>query len=305
MASCGVIVATSDQTDGMRPYVDGQEPCVVGEPSPSNPVAIDHGAIITSVGEVAYEWRLDTDAIVWGANVGEVLPLGGLDAIATGRGFAQCVEPDSGRSRAEAVSHASAVDQGRGVPYELQYALRLPNASALSWVEDIGRWFAGADGRPLRAHGVLRVINERHEREERLAYLSHFDALTGEINRWHLTELLEASIAEATKLRSSCGFLLAAIDNLGSINRAYGYDIADEVITAVAKRIHSQLRAKDHLGRYSGNKFGLILNNCTIEDMRVAAEHSLPQAIAQDHRFGESGRSVLRPEQAPHLRRRA
>jgi diguanylate cyclase (GGDEF)-like protein len=274
MASCGVIVATSDQTDGMRRYVDGQEPCVVGEPSPSAPVAIDHGAIITSVGEAAYEWRLDTDAIVWGANVGDVLPLGDLDAIATGCGFAQRVEPNSGRSRADAVSRASAVDQGRGVPYELQYALRLPDASVL-WVEDIGRWFAGADGRPLRAHGVLRVINERHEREERLAYLSHFDALTGEINRWHLTELLEASIAEATKLRSSCGFLLAAIDNLGSINRAYGYDIADEVITAVAKRIHSQLRAKDHLGRYSGNKFGLILNNCTIEDMRVAAERVL------------------------------
>ena len=40
-----------------------------------------------------------------------------------------------------------------------------PRRSGLSWVEDIGRWFAGADGRPLRAHGVLRVINERHERE--------------------------------------------------------------------------------------------------------------------------------------------
>jgi diguanylate cyclase (GGDEF)-like protein len=266
-------VATRDQTAGMRPYVDGQEPCVVGEPSAPAAVTIDHGAIITSVGEVAYEWRLDTDAISWGANVGEVL--GDSAAIATGRGFTQWVEPNSGRSRANVVGHASAVDQGRGVPYELQYALRLPGASTLSWVEDIGRWFAGADGRPLRAHGVLRVINERHEREERLAYLSRFDALTGEINRWHLTELLETSIAEATKLRSSCGFLLAAIDNLGSINRAYGYDIADEMITVVAKRIHSQLRAKDHLGRYSGNKFGLILNNCTIEDMRVAAERVL------------------------------
>src|SRR5262249_58018062 len=158
-----------------------------------------------------------------------------------------------------------------------------------AWVEDVGRWFAGADGGPLRAHGVLRVINERHEREERLAYLSRFDALTGEINRWHLTELLEASIAEAIKLRSSCGFLLAAIDNLGSINRAYGYDVADEVITAVAKRVHSQLRAEDHLGRYSGNKFGLILNNCTIEDMRVAAERVL--ATPPDH--------ALRPTPAP------
>src|SRR5262245_19326708 len=105
-ASCGVVVATSDQIDGMRPYVDGQEPYVVGEPSPSAPVAIDHGAIITSVGEVAYEWRLDTDAIAWGANVGEVLPFGDPDAIASGRGFAQCVEPNSGRSRADVVGHA-------------------------------------------------------------------------------------------------------------------------------------------------------------------------------------------------------
>jgi diguanylate cyclase (GGDEF)-like protein len=281
-------VANRDQTAGMRTYVDGQEPCVVGEPPAPAAVAIDHGAIITSVGEVAYEWRLDTDAISWGANVGEVL--GDPAAIATGRGFAQWVEPRSGRSRADAVGHSSMVDRGHGVPYELQYALRLPGASTLSWVEDIGRWFAGADGRPLRAHGVLRVINERHEREERLAYLSRFDALTGEINRWHLTELLEASIAEATKLRSSCGFLLAAIDNLGRINRAYGFDIADEVITAIAKRIRSQLRSKDHLGRYSGNKFGLILNNCTIEDMRVAAERVL--ATTRDQVVQTSAGSV-------------
>jgi len=266
-------VASREQTAGMPPYVDGQAPCLVDDPSTPAPTPIDPSTIISSVGEVAYEWRLDTDAIAWGANVGDVL--GDPGAIATGWGFAQWVEPNMGRSRADAVGNASASDHGRGVPYELQYALRLPGASGLTWVEDIGRWFAGADGRPLRAHGVLRVINERHEREQQLAYLSRFDALTGEMNRSHLTELLEASITEAIKLRSSCGFLLAAIDNLGSINRAYGFDIADEVITAVAKRIHSQLRGKDHIGRYSGNKFGLILNNCTVEDMRVAAERVL------------------------------
>ena len=57
-------------------------------------------------------------------------------------------------------------------------------ASSRTWIEDSGRWFAGPDGKPSRAHGVVRVINERHEREERLAYLSRFDALTGEMNRW-------------------------------------------------------------------------------------------------------------------------
>src|SRR5262245_24647628 len=94
-----------------RTYVDGQEPCVVGEPSAPAAVAIDHGAIITSVGEVAYEWRLDTDAISWGANLGEVLPLGDQATIASGRGFAQWVETSSGRSRADAVSDASRVEQ--------------------------------------------------------------------------------------------------------------------------------------------------------------------------------------------------
>jgi diguanylate cyclase (GGDEF)-like protein len=269
-----VVVARQHQTAGTRAYVDGQEPCLVGESS--DPVgAIDPNAIIASVGEVAYVWRLDTDAITWGPNIGAVLAIHDPAAIASGRAFADLVDPNSGPSRADAVRRSPARDDGMGVAYELQYALRLPDAPAPSWVEDTGRWFAGADGKPLRAHGVLRVINERHAREERLAYLSRFDALTGEMNRWHLTETLEASIGEAMKLRSSCGFLLAAIDNLGSINRAYGFDIADEVIAAVGKRIRSQLRGRDHLGRYSGNKFGLILCNCTPEDMQVAADRVL------------------------------
>jgi diguanylate cyclase (GGDEF)-like protein len=119
---------------------------------------------------------------------------------------------------------------------------------------------------------VVRVINERREREQKLTQLSRFDTLTGELNRDRLTEVLESTIEEALKLRSSCGFLLAAIDELGRINEAYGFDVADEVIAAVAKRMHSQLRGKDHLGRVSGNKFGIVLNNCTPDDLLIAAD---------------------------------
>jgi diguanylate cyclase (GGDEF)-like protein len=98
------------------------------------------------------------------------------------------------------------------------------------------------------------------------------DALTGELDRDGLTEILAATIEEAVKLRSSCGFLLASIDELGRINEAYGFDVADEVIAAVGKRLHSQMRGKDHLGRVSGNKFGIVLNNCTPDDLSIAAD---------------------------------
>jgi diguanylate cyclase (GGDEF)-like protein len=97
----------------------------------------------------------------------------------------------------------------------------------------------------------------------------------GEMNRAELLAVLATTIEETVKLRSSCGFLLAAIDDLGRINEAYGFDVADEVIAAVARRMQSQLRAKDHLGRLSGNKIGIILNNCTPDDLMIAADRLL------------------------------
>jgi diguanylate cyclase (GGDEF)-like protein len=69
--------------------------------------------------------------------------------------------------------------------------------------------------------------------------------------------------------------MLVAVDNLDRINEAYGFDIADEVIAQVGKRIRRYLRGQDQLGRYSGNKFGVILRNCTPDDMAVAAERLL------------------------------
>ena len=281
MLPSGAIVANQDlSTPGGRGGVDAQAPGLVGAPNPRFAGAVGGGTldpneIFASVGEVPYAWQIDSDALVWGRNVGEVLLIGDPVAIASGRSFAQLVDPQSTQSRADVLMRPASRDEGPGVPYQVKYALRPPGGSGVLWIEDSGRWFAGSDGKPLRAHGVVRVINERHEREARLVQLSRFDPLTGELNRWHLMAALEAAIEEAVKLRSSCGFLLAAIDNLNRINEAYGFDVADEVIAVVAKRVRAQLRGKDHLGRVSGNKFGILLSNCTPDDMQIAADRLL------------------------------
>jgi diguanylate cyclase (GGDEF)-like protein len=234
----------------------------------------DLDAIFAAVGEVPYEWQIDTDHIAWGRNVAAVLPVADVAALDRGRSYAALIDPKSGPTRFDAVMRAPTPDVGAGVPYQLEYALNAGPERVL-WIEDTGRWFAGRDGRPARVQGVVRVINERHEREARLAYLSRYDALTGEMNRWHLSEVLEGVVEEAVKLRSSCGFMLVAVDDLSRINASYGFDVADEVIADIAKRIRRQLRGKDHLGRLSGNKFGIILKNCTPEDMVIAADRLL------------------------------
>ncbi|MGH6771009.1 MAG: EAL domain-containing protein [Xanthobacteraceae bacterium] len=242
-------------------------------PATSSP---DASAILASAAAVPYEWHIESDVLTWGSNAIDVLEVADLEAIASGDCYAKLIDPQDGQARFDAVTRSGTRDEGAGVPYQCQYALRPTAGSApLHWIEDSGRWFAGPDGQPARAHGFVRVIDARHEQEKRLAYLSQYDALTGEMNRWQMTQVLEATLTETGKLRSSCGFLLAAIDNLGRINDAYGFVIADEVIAGVAKRLRSRLRGKDYLGRFSGNKFGIILNNCTPDDLLVTADRLL------------------------------
>jgi diguanylate cyclase (GGDEF)-like protein len=92
------------------------------------------------------------------------------------------------------------------------------------------------------------------------------------MNRFHMTEVLEDTLKQAIAQRTSCGFMLVAVDNVARMNESYGFDIADEAIGSVAKRLRAKMRGGDQLGRFSGNKFGIILNNCTPEDMEKAAE---------------------------------
>ncbi len=237
-----------------------------------SPPSPDTAKILRSVGDVAYEWQLDTDALIWSDNAADVL---GIDPgeIASGRTFARHVDSAGGLTRAEIIQQATRRDAGKGVPYQIQYALKRGDEKI--WLEDTGRWFGGADGKPNYANGIIRAINERHERQRWLEQRAKFDPLTGELNRIYLTEGLGTALDEAVRFRSSCGFMLVAIDHLGHLNEAYGFDVADEVIAQVGKRIRARMRGKDSLGRYSGNKFGVVLASCTPDELSIAAERLL------------------------------
>jgi diguanylate cyclase (GGDEF)-like protein len=232
--------------------------------------------ILTSVGDALYRWDIESDVLSWSANAADILSIRDAAALGSGRAFAQLVEKETAQTRLSTVTQSEQRDGGRGVSYRIQYGIRpQPGVDTVLWLEDTGRWFAGPDGKPTHAHGVVRVINERYENEHRLNYLARYDSLTGEFNRSQLIEILEKTLEEAIRFRSSCGFLLIAIDNLARINESYGFEAADQLIGAVAKRIRKLMRGKDTLGRFSGNKFGIVLRDCTPDDLAIAAERML------------------------------
>lgn len=235
---------------------------------------LDTDGILTTVGEAAYRWTLKNDIISWGANSAKILKGFALDELGTGCGFARLIDPSMSNRRYDAVMTSDAIDKGRGVAYQIEYALcpEGRDKDARLWIEECGRWFSGEDGKPLYAQGVIRIINERHEREKRLTYLSHYDDLTGELNRPHLIALLEERMAGAKESNQPFSYMMVAIENLAVINEGYGFDIADEVIAGVARVLRSNMRSGDVMGRVSGNKLGIILPECDDEQMGLVAQ---------------------------------
>ena len=236
--------------------------------------SLDLVGTLSAVQETAYFWDIASDRMEWESNAAEVLGLDPLSDITSGTAFHFLVAPEHIQRRQEAVATATDGDRAKGAHYRVQYRfMPAGRRSEVSlWLEDHGRCWFDDEGRPQKARGIIRVINERYLEEQRLLYRSDHDELTGQLNRIRLTEALGAVVTRAERSKQSCGFLVAAVNNLAVINETFGFDVGDEVIAATARIIRSRLRGGDTIGRYSSNKFGIILNECGPGAMRVAAE---------------------------------
>jgi diguanylate cyclase (GGDEF)-like protein len=231
-------------------------------------------SILASLGQAAFVWELATDAIAWSDHVSSVFPDIPAASLASGAEFSKLIEPVR-TIRSDTLAQSPPAHGGMGMPYRIEYGVRTSTSAPVLWIEETGCWFAGPGGKPARVQGIVRVNNERHARDEQLERLARHDPLTGELNRTHLIASLAEAIEETARFRSSSAFMLIGIDHLARINDAFGFDVADAVISEVGKRIRARLRGGDVLGRFSGNKFGLILKNCTVDDTNIAAERFL------------------------------
>jgi diguanylate cyclase (GGDEF)-like protein len=245
---------------------------------------LDMVGVFSMMDESAYVWNLRSDRIDWEANAVQMFGVPDASAIATGECFQALLAAEHATRRIEVIeSAAKASANVRGFPYRIQYAIRPQGARTIAHLrlEDQGRIWFGADGKPERARGIMRVINERYLEEQRLLFRSDSDELTGQLNRIRLTEAI-ASHINCTGENNSSAFLIAAVNNLAVINETFGFDVGDEVIASVGHKIKSKLRGGDILGRFSSNKFGILIQDCGPGAIRVAAERFM-KAVRDAH----------------------
>jgi len=234
---------------------------------------------IASAGVAAYRWHIGQDVLEWNLEAPNALKRP-MELLTSGRNFASLLDPDNLTSRYEAVMNSIPQRSGDSAPYHIEYQLKADpdTGTPAVWVEDIGRCFADRDGRPQLAAGVVRIITDRHMRDQQLSALSHTDPVTGLMNRTRLDEVLHAALGKAVASETSCAFAVAAIRNLDVVNEAYGFEVGDEVICAMAQRLRGVMRVGDGIGRYAGSKFGIVVNACTEAELQVALSRLLNEA---------------------------
>ena len=156
-------------------------------------------------------------------------------------------------------------------PSQFQVDLEIASAMGSVCFTLAGTRLPGHDGRTERLIGLMRETTERAREMQRLKYLATRDELTGQLNRNALREELAQAIESAKSENRHCAFLVASIDRLAMINDSFGIDAGEEVIVGIGERLSRALRGGDIIGRTAGNKFGVLLKNCSEREIHVVS----------------------------------
>ena len=129
-----------------------------------------------------------------------------------------------------------------------------------------------------RTGALQEELRSRAVDLERLAYS---DGLTGVPNRRFLERQLQALVSGATRHGRPLAVALVDLDHFKAVNDGHGHAAGDVVLTEVARRIAGRLRASDHVGRFGGEEF-LVLLPDTDADAAAAVTEGLREEIARD-----------------------
>ena len=221
---------------------------------------------LSSADEVVFDWDLADDHLFWDGRGGFLRHHVDLESLSTGQAFCEWLAP-------EVCGRLIAFIEER-MPIDPRFTLEFESVQGTSreWFELRASRLNKDDGHIERVVGVLRRVTEQKNTLNRLTYLATYDELTGQLNRSRLREELSVTIEKAKAESRGCAYFVAAIDKLAVINETYGFGVADELIVATGNRLARSLRGSDIIGRTAGNKFGVILSNCSNHEMAIVAE---------------------------------
>jgi diguanylate cyclase (GGDEF)-like protein len=116
---------------------------------------------------------------------------------------------------------------------------------------------------------IIELQSELIEAREVLREQATHDPLTGLWNHTEILRILKRQLSRAEREGGDLSVIMADLDHFKKVNDNHGHMAGDTVLRLASRRMLSQVRDYDYIGRYGGEEFLLVLPGC---DRESAAE---------------------------------
>ena len=126
------------------------------------------------------------------------------------------------------------------------------------------------------------------ELQQSLRFAATHDFLTNLLNRSEILAAIDQERARGGREGKPTTIVMADIDHFKHINDSLGHAAGDEVLKEVGRRLKSDLRPYDVVGRYGGEEFLIVLPGCDLTTGARRADE-LRNLVAKDPIFTPFG----------------
>jgi len=126
-------------------------------------------------------------------------------------------------------------------------------------IDEFVTLFEDVSNHVYNAQNLIEANNCLKEHNRVLYQKSVTDSLTNFYNHNYIRELLKDELTHSMTHSIPLTICMIDIDHFKMVNDTYGHLTGDEVLTMLSDLIRKQVRKCDHVGRYGGEEFLLIL----------------------------------------------
>lgn len=152
-----------------------------------------------------------------------------------------------------------------------------------AYIEPNAAPIRGHDGQAIGMVLVFRDVSQARDLTQQLSYQTTHDALTGLFNRSEFEYQVKQAIRDSQISGRAHSLLHMDVDQFKVINDTCGHVAGDELLKLYSVQLAGLLRQGDVLARVGGDEFGLLLENCAIQQaLQIAGKI---QEMTQHFRF--------------------
>ncbi|HQS56858.1 MAG: hypothetical protein B7Y56_02190 [Gallionellales bacterium 35-53-114] len=137
---------------------------------------------------------------------------------------------------------------------------------------DVVRWFNTAFTFGFVAYLAHYYAKAAREAESKLELMASTDTLTGLYTRRQMLAVFDQEQSKQRRHLRPLTIIMVDIDNFKKLNDQFGHECGDDALKAIADCFRQALRIQDHVARWGGEEFLILLPETNMKDAQNIAE---------------------------------